>query len=97
MEDKILQACKIITKLGNTYTLLEWHKACVEIMTLGLTQATLEQYIGDFRGSSMGELVNGNYYAAAGYIYNFICWDFENILYVKDAVNLLETFVKVAK
>ena len=37
MEDKIIQACKIIFEIGDSYDLKEWHETCVKVMDLGLT------------------------------------------------------------
>lgn len=96
MEDKILQACKIITKLSGDYDLLEWHKTCVEIMNLGLNLSTLDDFISqDNQNSKLGDLEKGNYYMAASYIRNFINWNYKNMPYVKEYSYLVESFIKV--
>lgn len=96
MEDKILQACKIIAKLGNDYDLLEWHEACVRVMNLGLNLSTLDDFISqDNQNSRLGDLEKGNYYMAAGYIKNFIMWNSSNMPYVKEYSYLLESFINI--
>ena len=95
MKNKILQACKIISRLGSDYDLYEWHKACVEIMDLGLTVESLRQFVESEPEATLGSIEDGNYSAAANYIYNFIFWHDKNISFIKEMSYLIDTFVKV--
>ena len=96
MENKILQACKIISRLGSNYDLYDWHKACIEIMDLGITVSFLQQYISNEPEAALGEIEKGNYSAAANYIYNFIDWHSLNISFVKEVSFLIDKFIQVA-
>lgn len=98
MENKILQACKIISSLGSDYDLYDWHKTCVEIMNLGLTIESLSQFVDSApEETTLGTIENGNYSAAANYIYNFIFWNDKNMSFVKESSYLIDKFIKVVE
>lgn len=95
MEDKIKQACKIIVKLGDNYSLKEWHEACIQILDLGITVESLKQFISTSNGrDTLGDMEKGNYYVAANYIINFISWN-ESMPWVIGYSDLVKSFVRV--
>ena len=94
MEEKILQACKLINALGSDYTLKDWHEVCIQVMNMGLTESTLKDFIDQSTNKdTLGDMEKGNYYSAANYIRNFIMWNSNNMIYVKEYSYLLESFI----
>lgn len=97
MEEKILQACKIISDAYSNFGVYEWHEACIKIMDLGLTQSSLNSYINDSSQQSDGisGLENGSYYAAASYIKRFIGWDPPRMIVLETFKDRIDSFIRV--
>lgn len=94
MKEKIDAAIKIIAKLGSDFNVYDWHKACIQIMDLGLNTIILEQYNKQNPNRSVLEdMGKGNSFVAANFIRNFITFN-DDISYIKEWHYLTDNYIK---
>lgn len=94
MEEKIKAAIKIIANLGGNFNVNDWHRACVDIMDLGISYDSLLNYIQqDPNRSSLQDMEKGNPYVAANFIRNFIMFN-ENISFIREWSYLTQSYVR---
>lgn len=101
MKDKIINAIKIISKLGEDFDDTDWHKACIAISNLGLSEKVLSDYMAQNpKRSVLGDFPKGDHYEAANFIRNFIKVDSDTdftLSYIKEIFFMTKEYLKAVQ